>query len=367
MLYNFKPLGNAGFRFTFLAPESEAFHAFQNDWTDCPEVEFIPVPVKNHRFSLWHAVRQTLKTKRYSLLHSQGFRAGTETEIGNFFARIPHIVTLHDVINPFNQVPGRFKGLKKIVASFFARRASVIIPVSNDCRDIYLRNFPLLKIGPCKISVIINGVPVDRLLASRSAFAASPQMASLRERLPIEQGVVLGGFFGRFMPEKGIKVLLDALTILSRKGYRDRFCLLATKDPHGYRGETIRAVQENPDISGMVHFIDPVSDIVPLLTQVDFLVTPSLWEACPILPMEAMVLGVPVIGSDCPGLREVLRDTPSLTPPKDNPGALANAIVEFIENPLTEQAKTFEAEAQKRFNVERAATELLNLYEKVAS
>lgn len=358
MLYNLKPFYDAGFRLTFLAPEGSAFETFQADWSDCPETEFISFAKGK---SMWRTVRSTLKTKHFDLIHSQGLRAGTEAAVGNFFLKIPHLITLHDVIVPQNNVPGKFKWLKKKISEFFVRRAAMIIPVSHDCAENHLEHFPGWKKGPCKIEVISNGINVKGLVESRETFRQSEKLG-IREELGILEGVVLGGFFGRFMPQKGFKYLLEALSELARRGYKDRFRLIATKDKHGYRNETIRSIAERPEVAPMVHFVEPVADIAPILSQMDVLVMPSLWEACPILPMEAMVLGIPVIGSDAVGLREVLRDTPSVAPPKEDSIALADALENFIMQPFTDRAKAFEPEAQKRFDVKAATEKLLELY-----
>ena len=360
MVYNLKPICKQGFRFTFLSKEGLAFDTFQRDVADWPGVDFIRVPKDG---SYWKTVHAALKTKRFSLIHSQGLRAGTEAAIANFFAKIPHLITLHDVIVPQNDIPGKFKWLKKKISSFFTRRATCIIPVSYDCEENHLEHFPCWKKGPCKIETISNGINVKGLLKSRETFRQSGN-SSLRQEHSISDNVALGGFFGRFMPQKGFKYLLEALSELARRGYQDRFRLFATKDNHGYRNETIRSVAERPEVAPMVRFIDPVADIAPILSQMDVLVMPSLWEACPILPMEAMVLGIPVIGSDAIGLREVLKETPSVAPPQENAIALADAIEKFINNPFSEKAKSFEAEAQKRFDVSIAAEKLVSLYKK---
>ncbi len=361
MLYNFKPIERAGFHFTFLAPAGNALETFRSDWSDCPETEFLSFSKGE---SMWRAIHSALKTNRFQLIHSQGLRAGTEAAIGNYFAKIPHLITLHDVIVPQNDVPGKLKWLKKRISEFFTKRASVIIPVSHDCSENHLSHFPRWKKGPCRIEVISNGVNVKGLLESRDNFRQSG-VSGIRQELGINDHVVLGGFFGRFMPQKGFKYLLEALSELARRGCgHDRFRLIATKDAHGFRDETIQSVAERPEVARMVHFVEPVADIAPLMSQMNLLVMPSLWEACPILPMEAMVLGVPVIGSDAIGLREVLHDTPSVMPPKENSLALADAIEKFISHPFTEQAKAFEAEAQQRFDVKLAAEKLTHLYNK---
>ena len=63
------------------------------------------------------------------------------------------------------------------------------------------------------------------------------------------------------------------------------------------------------------------------------LAVPSLWEALPLLPMEAMVAGVPVLGTDCIGLREVLRDTPSRVVRAGEVGALLGGFRASLEKP----------------------------------
>ena len=174
---------------------------------------------------------------------------------------------------------------------------------------------------------------------------------------------------GRFMPEKGFDLVLAALDLLVQRGYGNRFRVIATTDNNGYLKETLRDTAANPNIARLVHFIPAVPDIAPLLLQTDVLLTPSRGEACPLLPMESLVLGTPVIGSDCLGLREVLHGTPSMTFPTNDAKALADAIAAFVENPQPAKnaAKIYAADAAKRFDVNVATEQLLTLYQSLAS
>jgi glycosyltransferase involved in cell wall biosynthesis len=248
------------------------------------------------------------------------------------------------------------------------KNVSVIIPVSHDCEQNHLQNFPAWKNGKVRIETIVNGIDIERLENSRNIFESEQTTTNqtaqlrLRDKFNIDANTIIGGFFGRFMPQKGFDILLEALAILIRKGYENRFRLIATIDKNGYLNETIKTTQQDSRIGAMVHFVDSVLDIVPLLLQVDFMVMPSRWEACPILPMEAMVLGVPVIGSDCIGLREVLQNTPSIVAQNENAESLADAIINFIENPKKDAAQNYIPEAKKRFNVISATDKLLELY-----
>jgi glycosyltransferase involved in cell wall biosynthesis len=312
-------------------------------------------------------IRRTLAKTKFDLIHSQGLRAGTEAGIANFFRQIPHLITLHDVIVPGNDVPGRFKFLKKFMISTATRYAKVIIPVSQDCATNHLELFPAWKHGPVRIETICNGVDVERLLQSQKQFEQQRHdgmVTLLRDELDLSDDVILGGFFGRFMPQKGFDVLFDALQLFAKQGLHDEFCVIVTIDPNGYTNETIRLVTGDPIVAKMVRFIDPVTDIVPVMSQVDVLLMPSRWEAFGLLAAEAMVLGTPVIGSDCLGLREVLENTPSYIPQNDYTEALAEAMMNFIRNreQKKQEAADYSITAQQRFDVKNAAEKLLKLY-----
>ncbi|GHT24347.1 glycosyl transferase family 1 [Planctomycetales bacterium] len=357
-MYNLKELNRKGYPFTFLAAAGNAFDTFKKDVADWDGVEFIDVPSGGTK-AAFQSIRNALKTKRYSLMHSQGLRIGAIACGANYFQKVPHVITLHDVIVPQNDIPGRFKCLKKKIIGHLTRRATVIVPVSQDCAENHLGQFPVWKKGLVRIQPILNGIDVEKVQC-QSNIPQSYDCGS-------DNSPVTGGFFGRFMPQKGFEVLLDALLILDRKGYGERFRMLVTVDQHGYRDETLGTVAENPVLKKMIQFIEPVADIFPLWEQVDVLVMPSRWEACPLLPMEAMIAGVPVIGSDCLGLREVLAGTPNAAPPNGNSKALADAIIDFIEH--KEQRKTeaqqFAPTAIKRFDVRNAAEQLREIYENI--
>lgn len=361
MLYNLRRLYDEGFRFTFLSERSKTFDLFKQDVVDWEGTQFIESPQSGGSRGAYKTIRQAIRTQHFDLIHSQGLRAGTEAGTANFFVQIPHLVTLHDVIVPQNDIPGRFKGLKKAIMSTVLRRASVLIPVTEDCRENHLALFPAWKKGPVETKTIVNGVDVDGLLESQASFRKLNNF-SLRKELNVDSRTILGGFFGRFMPQKGFDLLLQSLALLSARGYRDRLCVVAAKDRNGYLNETIRDANADPDVARMIRFVEPIPHIAPLLDQCDLLVMPSRWEACGLLAMESMVLGKPVVGSNCIGLREVLAGTPSLVFETENPESLAERLIEFVENPIKKAAEDYAPTAIKRFDVKLATDKLLELY-----
>lgn len=97
----------------------------------------------------------------------------------------------------------------------------------------------------------------------------------------------------------------------------------------------------------------------------DVFVLPSQFEGLPLVLLEAMAAGVPVIGSRVCGIREVIRDGVSgrLVPPAD-PSALATAILDSLSNP--EKAAQWALRARQRvkrtFTVERMTRETIAIY-----
>jgi glycosyltransferase involved in cell wall biosynthesis len=83
--------------------------------------------------------------------------------------------------------------------------------------------------------------------------------------------------------------------------------------------------------------------------------------------MEAMAAGVPVLGTDCHGLREILRDTPSRTVKTGDPAALECGLREALADLWTGEAREFAPQAQRRFDNRRSARRLLELYDELAA
>ncbi|MBN2580012.1 MAG: glycosyltransferase family 4 protein [Pirellulales bacterium] len=350
----YRPLGEAGYRFTFLGPAEETFRRFQDDVRAWPDVEFVEAPIVGGKCRLWSAVRRQLGTRRFCAVHSQGLTAGAAVALVHRGTRVPHLITSHDVFRP-DQFPGPLGLLKRCVLARLLRRATALIAVGHDALQNHLDYLPGLARGKCRLVTIVNGIDVERL--SRNG---RPSHAGLRERLGLADDVFLMGFLGRFMKQKGFLVMVDALDRLARRPLPRPFHVVAVGSDD-YVLEYREEVMRRPSLAGRITFLDVMTNVAPVLHELDLLVIPSLWEACPLLPMEAMCLGTPVLGSDCIGLREVLRGSPSVQVAAGSPGALAEGIERAMTKPWTEEARRYVPDARQRFNVGGAARQLREL------
>jgi len=137
---------------------------------------------------------------------------------------------------------------------------------------------------------------------------------------------------GRFVPEKGVEYLVEAARILVDK-HRDVKFLLIGYGP--LKTKIIRLVYNYGLLGKSVHFVGPLSreEIAKILSKATVFVFPSLREGLPLSVLEAMACSLPVVGSDIPGVNDVVMhgENGFLVPPKEAK-ALANGILVLLND-----------------------------------
>jgi glycosyltransferase involved in cell wall biosynthesis len=361
LLYTYPFLMEKGYRFTFVLPAIEETTLFRREVEAWPETEVIEAPMDRRRIPqcvFAPTVRRLLRQRRFSLIHSHGIRAATQAVIANIGIGVPHVATSHDMVRreDFRGLVGR---LKLMTIGALLSRVDALVTVSRDARQNHLDAIPRLRRLNDRLLPILNGIDTDLFTSS-----PNPGNGELRCRLGLDDGVFLAGFLGRFMEQKGFLVLIEAMDRLLQWELPRPIHLVAMESGDFVR-EYSAHVRSRPRVASCISFLPREPNAAGVLRQLDALVMPSLWEPCGILAMEAMAVGTPVIGSNCPGLREVLRDTPSRTVPPNDPDALAQAIREAMFAPRTQEAAAYAPTARERFDVRRTASGLLRLFDAV--
>lgn len=136
------------------------------------------------------------------------------------------------------------------------------------------------------------------------------------------------GGLGRLVPEKGWEVLIEAVAKLTADGGRLEVEI-------GGQGPLLESLRSQA--AGLpVQLIGPVRAgpaVADWLRSLDVLVLPSLHrEARPVVVLEAMACGVPVIATRIPGMEETLAGGGALVPPGDA-DALAAELVATTGDP----------------------------------
>jgi glycosyltransferase involved in cell wall biosynthesis len=193
---------------------------------------------------------------------------------------------------------------------------------------------------------------------------------------------------GRISPEKGLHVLLEAFAEVLKRRPNAQLKVIGresilppeaiSKADAGnarvrevlslYREKYLQKLEKQASEScrGRVSFLGalPPERIPAEMQDAAVLVQPSLYETFGMPPVEAMACGLPVIASRAGGLAEIVVDgeTGLLVEP-ENPGQLAEAIIQLLENPA--QARTMGMAGRRRaemFSWEATVHGLISCY-----
>ena len=319
-----------------------------------PSDRFGVQTVSPARRDLVRAIRQRLSHGRYDLLHSHGLTTGVAGEIARSGKNVPHLVTIHDVF-----LPSMFRGARgqaaRLGLNILLRRCDLIHTVSEDCGNNFREFMPYVR-GE-RVRVVANGIDTARFSDAIPVDA--------RKYFGFEEAVFMFGFFGRFMAQKGFRTIVDAVELIARNDSVAPFRVV-TFGWGGFIREDYQYVQDK----GLARYFvqHPGTDESERwIKAMDAVLMPSRWEACGLVGMEALVAGVPIIGTNCLGLREVLADSPAVVIAPMDAIELARAMSDLIRSDRKQEFREYVSIAVNRFDVGKCALGIRSLYSELAA
>ncbi|WP_435168869.1 glycosyltransferase [Falsirhodobacter sp. 1013] len=131
----------------------------------------------------------------------------------------------------------------------------------------------------------------------------------------------------RFTPQKNHSVLIHALARLQRTHPEARLILVGS-------GPEEAAVRRRVARYGVrAAFLGPSDDVPALMAGADLLVLPSAFEGLPLVVLEAMAAGCPVVATRIGGVTEALGDDHPWLVPAGDARALAAALADALDRP----------------------------------
>ncbi len=209
----------------------------------------------------------------------------------------------------------------------------LVVVLTSFIRDAFIKmGFPEEK-----VVVLPDGVDL-------SLFENLPDRASCRSALNLPLDRPLVGYIGRFRTlemEKGIPELIEAMKYLPAIGGKEPLllCVGGPMDAAPHYLDLARRIGVPQD---RLRFVDrvPNTEVPYWIRACDIATIPWTWTefsayfTSPLKLFEYMAAGVPILATDLPSIREVLRhgENAWLVPPGD-PKALAEGIRHLLENP----------------------------------
>ncbi len=216
-------------------------------------------------------------------------------------------------------------------------------------------------------SFLANGVPKSKLRVVRNGIPIRPILddsSDARSWLAVEPTAPVVSTLARMTEQKGHRHLLSAIPSVVRRVPAVRFVWAG----HGPLEAELRARVQGAGLAGHVRFLGPRTNVPALLAASDLVVIPSRFEGLPLVALEAMAAGLPLVGTRVCGTAEAIEDgvTGRLVPAED-PAALARGILEVLERP--ELAAGWGAGGRRRveqqFSARRMAGEIEAVYQEL--
>ncbi len=211
-----------------------------------------------------------------------------------------------------------------------------------------------------RISVIPRGRDPERLGKPSPA-----RRTAARASLGIGCSTPIVVTIGRHEYQKGQIHLLRAVRRLL-DDHPEAVILLAGRD--GAASAELRRVHAELGLGDRVRFLGHRDDVPELLAAADVFAFPSVYEGLGGALIEAMALGLPVVASDIPAVREVVENglTADLVAPGD-PVALGEAVARLLSD--RDRLKAYGDQGRRRFEREYTLAEstsrMLALYDEV--
>ena len=309
-------------------------------------------------------LHRLLKDRTPSLLHTTLFEADVVGRLAAFGTNTPVLTSLVNttyaserILHDPNLARIRLRIVRAIDSTTARHLTTHFHSLTNAVAQSAIEN---LGIRTQQISIIGRGRELGRL-GIRSPERRATVRAHLRFRERDE--IVLA--VGRQEFQKGQVYLLEAAAQL--RSDRPNLRILIA----GRNGNATRQLQlevEKLGLGGVVTFLGYRDDIGDLLAAADVFCFPSVYEGFGGALLEAMEMGVPVVASDLPAVREVLGETGTLVPAADS-SSMSNALARVLDD--RESALALAARASDRvsklFDANFIADRMADLYRRIVS
>lgn len=229
-----------------------------------------------------------------------------------------------------------------------------VIAVSTEVKQSLIGDCRLDARAARRIRVVRNGVEIPPLPDPEAR-------AATRHRFGIPAGDFVFLAAGRHCAQKNLGDLVRAAGLLADDPVSWTL-VIAGEGPDRAALEDAARALPNPD---RVRFPGNVSELGALMGAADVFVLPSLWEGLPLVLLEAMAQGLPVVGNRIPGIADVIADGREgvLANPGD-PADLARGMRTLLHDTDLRRSCSREARAavERDFDLKVAIASLEALY-----
>ena len=201
---------------------------------------------------------------------------------------------------------------------FFLQRLEMTTAVSKGAFD-YLRED--LSTSPERTTLIRNGIDIE-------LFRKGVEQTIPRQELGLDENDLVVGVVGNLRSEKNQELLIRTLALL--QGQKEHFKALLIGD--GPCRSFLKQLAQQLGVADRVLFLGVRHDVPRLYGVMDIYCLPSRYEGLPLTLLEAMAAGIPIVGTDVLGIKEMINHNQNGLLVADNdPEALKVALLSLAD------------------------------------
>lgn len=302
---------------------------------------------------LWSAARQLRELVQEhdpDILHTHGVDADLIGALAVRRCRARHVSHLRITPPLGRQESWKARVRRRLLRYLTAREETWFIAVSEAVRQQMAEYY---------------GFPVERIVTVQNGVDLSEFNGEKAPSVNRSGGPLVIGAAGRLEAMKGFEHLIAAAGKMREQGIE--FVLRIAGS--GSKQSDLERAANSLGIGGHVRFAGQVRNMPAFYNSVDVFVLPSVsTEGLPLVVLEAMAMGLPVVATCLAGAPEVIEDDVNgLLVPPGNPGALAQALsgLAVDRERCKRLARSGEAHVREKFTIERVAAEVTRVYQTV--
>jgi glycosyltransferase involved in cell wall biosynthesis len=304
-----------------------------------------------------HQLATIIRTRRIDVVSAQHFMPAIYAYYGSRIAGKALVFTAHSRWE-IEDTPVKWRIAGRYLLRGMAATIGVAPDVSNAIQAVFGTRLS-------QTVTIENGVDLE-------LFTCKKDLGGLRSSLGLVEGEMVVGIVANLKKVKNHLFLLEAFSKIASENSLVKLLIIG----RGFPGESdnteseLRAFAKDRNLEGRVLFLGFRPDVAELLCIMDVFCLTSLREGLPIGLIEAMAAGLPVIGTNVEGIRDVIdQGVNGLLVETGEVEALGAAVATLLADPRLRQrlGKAAREKAVKRYSLERCVREYEQLFLSIAA
>ena len=293
-------------------------------------------------------IARELKRQRVDLVHCADLLAAHHAGLAGWLARIP---VLCHVRNRFDVLSGRD-------CSFLWPVRRFVFVSRNTWRQF------ACNVAPSRGLVVYDGIDVSPIAGD------TDESDDVRRELGVPGDAPLVGMIARVAPQKDYPTLAKAAARVLAEEPRARFVVVGDHSSEANREHytLVRTILNECGVGQAFVFTGQRNDVARLLRAFDVFVLSTHWEGLPLVILEAMSEGKPVVATDVDGIPEVVThgETGLLFPHEDH-RQLAAHLLSLLREPAEARrlGQAGQQLVQSRFTTEQFARSMNDVYSRL--